>query len=391
MKNAGAKILVFQYGENPFVSRMWMKGLVRYARTVRWQIETVAYSRDDIERQYRTAREIVRYHQPDGVVGSCFERLSRDVLADVPCVWLDAPAEKVPAGDSLVFHDGAVTGEMAAKEFLKLGFRRFAVVADQLYRTWSTKRVAEFRRIVEKAGGSLNVLRLMEPAVDRLASMRRIEPWLRRLQKPCGVFGVNDLIASEVLSVANRIGGRVPEDIAVIGVDNNEDICTLTTPPLTSIATDWEKGGYLAAEELDRIMRNPKAKPRRIPFGELGIVRRASSSPCEVRVDPRVAAASLFIREHACEGIGVDDVVRQMGCSRRLATMRYLEATGHSIFAEIREAQFEQVLVLLAQRDVQLGAIADRCGWRSPTALRAYFEKRLGMTMREWRARNAAS
>ncbi len=104
-----------------------------------------------------------------------------------------------------------------------------------------------------------------------------------------------------------------------------------------------------------------------------------------------MAAASRFIREHACEGIGVDDVVRQMGCSRRLATMRYMETTGHSIFAEIREAQFAQVLVLLAQRDIQLGAIADRCGWRSPTALRAYFEKRLGMTMREWRARNAAS
>ena len=384
-------ILALKYGENPSISRQWLKGFARYARATDWRIELGSYSQGDIGEQYQNARELVRYHRPDGVVGTCFERLSRDVLADVPCVWLDVPVEKVPSGDSLVYHDGAVTGEMAAREFLSLGFRHFAVVADQLYRTWSTKRTDEFRRVVREADGTLSVLRLMSPAVNRLASLLKIEPWLRRLPKPCGVFGVNDLIASEVLSVANRIGLRVPEDIAVIGVDNDEDICTLTTPPLTSIATDWEKGGYLAAEELDRFMRNPNAKPRRIPFGELGIVRRASSSPCQARVDPRVAAASLFIREHACEGIGVDDVVRQMGCSRRLATMRYMETTGHSIFAEIREAQFEQVLVLLAQRDVQLGAIADRCGWRSPTALRAYFEKRLGMTMREWRARNAAS
>ena len=124
---------------------------------------------------------------------------------------------------------------------------------------------------------------------------------------------------------------------------------------------------------------------------KLGIIRRASTTPGTLRVDSRVAEASVFIREHACEGIGVDDVVRRMGCSRRLAMMRYLEATGRSIFAEIREAQFEQALVLLSRRDIQLGAIADRCGWKSPTAFRTYFEKRLGMTLREWRNRNAAS
>lgn len=138
-------------------------------------------------------------------------------------------------------------------------------------------------------------------------------------------------------------------------------------------------------------MRNSLGPALRVPFGELGVIRRASTSVGTTRVDSRVAEASAFIREHACEGIGVDDVVRRMGCSRSLAMARFLEATGRSIFAEIREVQFAQALVLLSRREIQIGAIADRCGWKSSTALRTYFEKRLGMTMRAWRNRNPAS
>lgn len=146
----------------------------------------------------------------------------------------------------------------------------------------------------------------------------------------------------------------------------------------------------MVGQALDHRMDNLTSLPVRETFGELGIVRRTSSCPGITRVDPRVADASLYIREHACEGVGVVDVVRRMGCSRRLAELRYLETTGRSIFAEIREAQFAKVLVLLAKRDVQVGAIADMCGWKSSMALRSYFEKRMNMTMREWRRLNSA-
>lgn len=256
--------------------------------------------------------------------------------------------------------------------------------------------MAEFRRQVLGLG-TFDELELAMQSSDyllsgeKVACLRQIEPWLKRVPKPCGIFAVCDWIGADVISAAIHLGLRIPEDVAVVGVDNDEDICQMTTPPLTSIATDWEKGGFMCGEVLDHRMRNPDAPPMRKAFGELGVIRRASTSPSTIRVDPRVANASRYIREHACEGIGVDDVVRHMGCSRRLAMMKYLAATGRSIFAEIREAQFEKVLVLLSRRDIQIGALADRCGWKSPTALRSYFEKRLGMTMREWRARNAAT
>ena len=382
-------VLTVLYRENPFVARIFLKGLVRYARASKWRIETLSY--DGTPRQKRKVVEMLRYLRPDGVISSCHERLVDGTLAKIPHVWMDAPAAQIPAKDSLVWHDGAGTGTLAAKELLQLGLRQLAVVGDHPARTWSRNRVKEFCRQSRSQGIEPAVLELRTPAVDKAKSMKTIEPWLKTLPKPCGVFAVNDLIATEVASVANRVGLRIPREIAIVGVDNDEDLCLLTTPTLTSIATDWERGGFLAGETLDRIMRGDSGGPFRVSFGELGVIRRASTSPSVSRVDPRVVEASSYIRVHACEGIGVDDVVRRMGCSRRLAMKEYLAATGRSIFAEIREAQLAQVLVLLAQRDIQLGAIADRCGWKSPTALRTYFEKRLGMTMRDWRARNAAS
>ena len=376
-------ILVFSFAENPFVARMWLKGFTRYAKTCKWLVEMVTCA---VGRQLscRKVQSLVRYHRAAGVVASCFDEIPRKALDGVPCVWMDPPMDRVSGSDSYVHHDGSSAAQLAARELVRLGLTHFAAIGDLPERNWSKDRLAGFARSV-RGKGSFEQMELTTSTADKVANIRQVEPWLKRLPRPCGIFAVNDQIASAVISAANRLGLRMPEDVAVVGVDNDEDICSMATPSLTSIATDWEKGGFLAGEALDLRMRNPSAPPVRRSFGELGIIRRASTTPGTLRVDSRVAEASVFIREHACEGIGVDDVVRRMGCSRRLAMMRYLEATGRSIFAEIREAQFEQALVLLSQRDIQLGAIADRCGWKSPTAFRTYFEKRLGMTL------NAAS
>ena len=382
-------ILVFSFGENPFVTRLWLKGFLRYAKNCKWLVEMLPCT---VGRKMplRKIQSLISFYRADGVIADCFDEMPRQALSGIPFVWMDPPVGQVPETDSYVHHDGSAAAQLAAKELLRLNLTHFAAVGDLPEREWSKDRLAEFERWI--AGkGSYDRIELGSSIADKVANIRQIEPWLKRLPKPCGIFAVNDQIGSSVISAANRLGLRMPEEIAVVGVDNDEDICSMALPSLTSIATDWEKGGFLLGEALDRRMRNPSAPPVGHAFGELGIIRRASTTLGTNRVDSRVAEASVFIREHACEGIGVDDVVRRMGCSRRLAMMRYLEATGRSIFAEIREAQFEQALVLLSQRDIQLGAIADRCGWKSPTAFRTYFEKRLGMTLREWRNRNAAS
>ena len=382
-------ILVFAFWENPFVTRMWLKGLAHYAKSSKWLVELITCSAGQ-QLSYRKVQSIIRYYRAAGVISGCFKEISREALEGIPHVWMDPPVEWVRQSDSYVYHDGNEAAVLAANELIHLKLSHFAAVGDVPDRLWSRRRLAMFEGQIE-GKGSFDRLEIKRPTDDKIANIRQIEPWLKRLPKPCGIFAVNDRIGSFVVSAANRIGLRMPEDVAVIGVDNDEDICSLASPTLTSISADWERGGFLLGEALDRRMRNPSSPPTHSSFGELGVVRRASTTPGKARVDPRIAEASVYIREHACEGIGVDDVVRHMGCSRRLAMMRYLEATGRSIFAEIRETQFAHVLVLLSKRGVQLGAIADQCGWKSQTALRIYFERKLGMTMREWRARNAAS
>lgn len=379
-------VLAILYQENASVTQAWLRGFVRYAKAAGWRVETLAYSGELLE--FQEARAAVRYLAPDGVVSACFTAAFADqVLCDVPHVWFDAPVDAIPATDSIVWHEDGEAVARVADELLKLGVANFAVVGDQPIRSWSARRIEAFRRRIGDQGFVTQALELEGPAVDKIKCLTQIEPWLQALPKPCGVFAVNDRIGSAVITAANRLGLRIPDDLAVIGIDNDEDICRTTTPPLSSVATDWEKGGFLSGEALDQVMRQPSCGPLRKPFGDLGLIRRASSAPLRTRANARVAEASAYIRAHACEGIGVDDVARHMGCSRRLAMMRYQEATGRSIFSEIRDVKFAHVLALLAQRDVQIGAIANRCGWKSPMSLRTYFEKRMGMTLRAWRER----
>ncbi len=379
-------VLVLQYQENASVTRTWVRGFLRFAKTANWCLQTLSYSGE--LKQLREIREAVRYLAPDGVVSACFtkEFVRRRLFCDIPHVWFDGPVCELPTEDSVIWHDDQYAVELVADEFLNLNLPNYAVVGDLAVRKWSSRRIRMFCQRIEAQGFKAETVELKEPSTETVCNLKQIGPWLLALPKPCGVFAVNDRIGACVITAANRLGLRIPEDLVVIGIDNDEDICLSTIPPLSSVATDWEKGGFLAGDALACVMRDPSHGPIRRPFGDLGLIRRASSAPLRTRANARVAEASAFIRAHACEGISVDDVVRHMGCSRRLALLRYQEATGHSIFSEIRDVKFAHVLVLLARRDVQIGAIANRCGWKSAMSLRTYFEGRTGMTLRAWRA-----
>lgn len=382
-------VLVLSLRENPLISQQWLRGFRRYARTAKWNVEMDACTFG--RQQERRVKGMLQYFNPDGVVSACYEEVNPRIFVGIPHVLFDPPLDRIPQDETYVSHDSSHSAALAAGELFRLGKRHFAVVGAGNRYSWSRCRMAAFRSQVAAHGGTLDELELVKHWLDGIAIRKQIESWLKTLPRPCGVFAVNDNIAAAVISAAKRAGLRVPDELAVVGVDNDEGICGMSSPTITSIATDWEKGGFMAAESLDHLMRAPSGPVPAKTFGELGVIRRASTTLGESRADPRVAEASAYIREHACEGIGVDDVVRHMGCSRWFAMKKYLEATGRSIFDEIREARFASAMVLLAQRGVQIGVIADRCGWKSPAAFRTYFEKRLGMTMSAWRTQHLNS
>jgi LacI family transcriptional regulator len=189
-----------------------------------------------------------------------------------------------------------------------------------------------------------------------------------------------------VLDTCPRPAITLTEENRRIGVDNDETICENTRPSLSSVLPDFEGGGYLAAELLDRLMRAPSRKAVRLTYGVKRVVHRLSS--LDIRVSSPLAATALeFIRLNACAGITVTDVARRLNVSRRFAEIHFREARGHSILEEIQRQRLDRVRALLRETDLPIGEIGARCGYGTETYLKALFKARFGITMRDYRKR----
>ena len=216
--------------------------------------------------------------------------------------------------------------------------------------------------------------------------MNAMQRFLKALPKPCGVFAANDHTAESLLAAAQLAKIKVPDDMAVIGVDNFEPICEHTLPPLTSIEPDFRRGGTLAALMLlaDAMSDGDWRGSRTTMFGPLRIVRRMSSRILR-RNDPQVSAALDLIRREACAGLSAKRVAAIFPCSRRMADIRFANATGRTILAEIHAVQLERAKQLLADGNMPLKAISDFCGFTHENSLRKFFRKQTGTTMSSWR------
>ena len=193
-----------------------------------------------------------------------------------------------------------------------------------------------------------------------------------------------DIRGKQVLDACAFAGIRVPEEVSVIGVDNDETICENTTPTLSSVLPDFEGSGYLSAELLDRLMRSESHRVVHLTYDVKRIVHRLSSQ--DMKNSSRLAVSAMeFIRLNACGGITVMDVARHLKVSRRFAELRFREARDHSILDEIQYQRLERVRALLRETTLPIGAIGERCGYPTETYLKTLFKKRFGITMREYR------
>ena len=184
----------------------------------------------------------------------------------------------------------------------------------------------------------------------------------------------------------------VPDDLAVIGVDDAHDICEHTTPTLSSVKPDFRRGGELAALLLAARLRDSERfrGSRRRTFGPLMVVPRASTRRLAAH-DAAVSEAIDLIRREACSGLTAARVLGRFPCSRRQAEMRFRKATGHSVLDEIHDVQLARAKDLLREGTMPLKAISDFCGFENPNSLRKFFKARTGRTMSEWRSGNLSA
>jgi LacI family transcriptional regulator len=198
------------------------------------------------------------------------------------------------------------------------------------------------------------------------------------LPTPCGVFAANDRIAGCIVAAALKAGLAVPQDIAVVGVDNDIGQCETLPVSVSSVSLDREGIGHAAAGLLSAMMEGGCHSAGSIDIvGAMHVVRRASTRRF---VDRRVAAAVEHIRKHACDGVTVPDVVGVMGCSRSLAYLRFAEEVGHSILEEIQTVRIAHAEELLRKGTLSVDAVGDFSGYSSTSEFRRAFKHRTGLS-----------
>lgn len=303
---------------------------------------------------------------------------------------LDVPVVDMSAGRLIpelpwceIDEDGIA--RLAADHFLSRGFRNFAYCGDPRF-VWSKLRGDAFDAAMKRVGHTVNHYEPTSKAFeDEDLAMDCIGEWLQTLPLPVAVFTCYDIRGRQVLDACRRFSINVPDDVAVLGVDNDELLCSLAFPPLSSIIPNALRTGYEAAAILHRLMNGEMVGPEGHLIAPTGVITRQSTDVLAVE-DPSVARAVRYIRERACEGICVDDVVKDSGVSRRLLENRFKKQLQRSPHEEITRVQLLRVKELLAHTDLPLVEIADRTGFRYVEYLSAVFKQKVGVPPGKYRA-----
>jgi LacI family transcriptional regulator len=279
--------------------------------------------------------------------------------------------------------DDAAVAQAVFEHPRERGFRNFAFCGDPRF-NWSNWRQEHFQRAVQAEGGTCFAYEPASVATDRDAA-DDLARWLRSLPKPVGVMACYDLRGVQVLDACRRLGVPVPDEVAVVAVDNDELLCELAHPPLSSVIPNTRRTGYEAAALLDRLMNGGRARGETHLIPPLGVATRQSTDVLAIE-DPHVSRAVRYIREHACDGINVRDVLRAVPQSRRLLEARFKKLLGRTPHEEILRVQLRRVKQLLTETDLPLETIAERTGFAHPEYLSVVFRREVGQPPSRYRA-----
>lgn len=363
-------------------------GVYRYARAHGWNIFVAEHEMDR-----EAVADLLAFWRPDGVIveGAMDEKgvFLSGVFGDLPVAYVVCDRRHLPPDALSVSHDLRAFGRVAAREFLSMRLASFAFFGFAgLF--WSAERAASFREALRLSGRKVSLFE--RPFLERdwrdLSSgfTQAFGDWLQSLPKPCGLLAANDLLGTEAISTCHALGIAVPDDVLVLGIDNDESLCEHVSPTLSSVCPNFEEAGFQAAALLGARLAEgcAFAGARSRFFAAEGLVRRQSTRRLP-RTSAVVSKALELVRLRACSGLRPRDVFAELGCSRRTAELRFRELTGHSVQEEILMARLARVKQLLARADVPLETIAQRCGWKSTAQLRVLFKAAEKVSMRAWR------
>jgi LacI family transcriptional regulator len=330
----------------------------------------------------------------DGIImrveNPAISRVIRRLGVPVISLRIVGPKMNMPS----VLTDNVASARVAFEHLQERGFKHFGFCgyngAD-----YSDERRDGFVESAKKAGLRCHVFegntrgrkaKTVTREGEGLKDGELVGEWIKQLPKPVGLMACNDMRGQQVLSACRAIGVTVPDEVAVIGVDNEEVLCNLSDPPLSSVVPNSEKVGYEAAMLLDEMMRGKKSLPHRYYVQPKGVVTRRSTEVLAIE-DRKIAAAASFIRDYTCDGIDVGDVVRLTGWSRSTLERRYKQVIGHSPKHDILRFRLNRAKQWLAETDFSLAYIAEKVGFAHTEYFNRIFKKKTGMTPAQFRAK----
>ena len=329
----------------------------------------------------------LRTLEADGIILRDVEWDDEVLGRGIPAIVVGHSRREVP-GVANVITDSAAIGAMAADHLLRCGFRHFAFCGLEGV-PWSDLRREHFQQHLDRAGHRLHVFSARpEPSpAGWVAERRHLIAWVKSLPKPVGVLACNDDRGEEVSEACKMAGIHVPDDLGILGADNDEIVCDLADPPLSSVAINFERAGYESARVLDRLMAREPVEDINITVAATHVVPRRSTDTVSV-TDQAVRQAIRFIRDRAREPIAVPDVARAAGVSRRVLEKRVQRVLRRSVLTEIRRARVEAICRMLVETNQSVAQIALALGFAGPEHIARYFRVEKGMTPLTYRRRH---
>jgi LacI family transcriptional regulator len=332
-----------------------LRGVMRYANLERrWLLyKDLRHSLTSMARWPKCDGMIVA-----GVTITAFQQINKRYKN---CIFCSGTGD--PAFSPVVALDDEAAGAMAAGHLMDCRLQRFAFYGA----TMIPRRFEGFRAELERNEFTCAIVPVELPSEAEWlthAKWPRLMQWLQELPKPAGIMAGDDTMAHDLAAACLEAGIAVPEQIAIIGVNNDDLLCESAWPPLSSIEADYSRMGYHAAKLLDRLFAGevltPEERLTRLP--PLGVVQRQSTNILALD-NPDLAQAVRFIREHACDPCSVDDVLRVVPVGRRWLERQFLSKLGRTPHDEIVRVRIDKARVLLLQPEMGLIEIAQKCGY----------------------------
>ena len=352
-----------------------LAGFLQYAQMRNWRTYRIQQDNKSV-----LARDTLPAF--DGmIIFDCLDRRFQKALKARSAVCVEIDSQNLHLADAAVFLDDAMIVRAEAGHLREAGFERLGFCGFANNHTSST-RAAHFLRQTNGAGHVFEDSWL-DGSVDITPLMR----WLKALRKPAGVLACDDRMGERVLAACRWAGIRVPDEVGVIGVGNDELICEMTQPRLSSVALPTRRVGWLGAEMLERLMAGKKIGERWLPLAPLDVISRASTDRLPA-ARPAAIRAIEFMRAESHRPLGVEQVAAAAGVSRRTLERMFTADMGKTVHDYLVQLRLQGARRLLRQTDMPVGDVPARSGYLSMSAFAQMFAAHTGMTPREYRDRH---